>query len=64
VRDGIDGFVTELHANDVARTMREMLSLPKTRKSEIATTGIKLIQEDYSMSKNFTAAVTQLLEQG
>ncbi|MGH3816694.1 MAG: glycosyltransferase [Pseudonocardiaceae bacterium] len=63
VRDGVDGFVTELHVDDVARTMGEILSLPRARKSEIATAGVKLIQEEYDMAKNFTAALTQLLEQ-
>jgi glycosyltransferase involved in cell wall biosynthesis len=64
VRDGVDGFVTELHVDKVSRTMREMLSLPETRKSEIAAAGVKLIQEEYSMSKNFMATITQLLKRG
>jgi glycosyltransferase involved in cell wall biosynthesis len=62
VRHGVDGFVTELPVDDVARTMREMLSLPETRKSEIAAAGVELIQDDYSMSKNFMSTITQLLE--
>ncbi|MFE4539365.1 glycosyltransferase family 4 protein [Streptomyces scopuliridis] len=64
VRDGVDGFVTELGVDDVARTMREILSLPETRKSEIAAAGVKLIQEEYIMSKNFMATIMLLLEGG
>lgn len=62
VRHGVDGFVTELPVDDVARTMREMLSLPEKRRSEIAAAGVELIREEYSMSKNFLTTVTVLLE--
>lgn len=64
IHDGEDGFITDLRVDVVARTMRDILHLPEARKAEIAAAGARLIQEDYDMSKNFTAAVTHLLGRG
>ncbi|ANY05788.1 hypothetical protein AFB00_05145 [Pseudonocardia sp. HH130630-07] len=62
VRDGQDGFITDLEVNEVARTMQEILHLPRARKAEIAAAGVRLVQEEYDMSKNFTTAIVRLLE--
>ncbi|WP_310728626.1 glycosyltransferase family 4 protein [Streptomyces sp. N2A] len=64
VHDGQDGFVTDLQVDEVARTMREILRLPRARKAEIAAAGARLVQEKYDISKNFTAAIVQLLGSG
>ena len=64
VHHGVDGFITELPVEDVARTMREMITLPATRKSEIAAAGVKLIRDEYSTTKNFIATIRELLARG
>ncbi|GAB2616558.1 hypothetical protein GCM10027168_56230 [Streptomyces capparidis] len=64
VHNGQDGFVTDLRVDEVARTMREILHLPRARKAEIAAAGARLVQREYDMSKNFTAAIVQLLGRG
>jgi len=61
VKDGVDGFITNLELDEVEKNMRKILTLKNEEKVSIKKNGRDLVINEYNMVANFTKAVKRIL---
>lgn len=61
VKDGVDGFITDLELDEVEKNMRKILKLGDKEKNLIKKNGRDLVVNEYNMVTNFTKAVKRIL---
>lgn len=61
VNQGVDGFITDLSIEEVTKTTRNILSLTKEERENISRAGMRLVEEKYDITKNFTSAIKKIV---